>query len=361
MISSAEVGYVCAVLSTLLSGSWQAAIKSDAIQKHNLHPAVLNLEFVLGFSLASWIAIIFDMHDSYHFTPWGIVAGALYDGSMCLNMGVSFPVLGIAIGSGIASSFAVITSFVWSAGIFQQDMRSVSIAFGGVAIVVIGLNIIILTGRSDVITECRHKKSGGWSGPKGGGLRELEETPLRCDDEVGVSTADKGDKKGHRAGTKRWEFIVAVGGGCLAGLFGGSFLVPSMSCCADEGIIFLPSMGLGCLLVAPVLSAGMFLFVPSSLDRPAIPPRAVIIETLPWGMLSGAVSALAIVLIIKAIDNIDYVVASTLSQTSIFITGLWGWLFFGELDSPQAAWSFFAGAGILVGGAVIVAYYGTTN
>ena len=63
----------------------------------------------------------------------------------------------------------------------------------------------------------------------------------------------------------------------------------------------------------------------------------------------------------KAMNDLDYVVANTISQTSVFITGLWGWLFFGEFKGNTAVAAFFSGVTVLVGGAVLVGYYGTTK
>lgn len=62
---------------------------------------------------------------------------------------------------------------------------------------------------------------------------------------------------------------------------------------------------------------------------------------------------------LQAMADVDYVVANALNQLSIFVTGLWGWAYLGELRGRTAATSFFAGASVLLGGAVMVAYYGS--
>ena len=94
-------------------------------------------------------------------------------------------------------------------------------------------------------------------------------------------------------------FAVGVVSAMVAGVFGGSFLVPNMSCCADDGTMFVPSMGIGCLLTAPFFSAAMYALDPPTPLRPLVPPVSVLIETLPGGCLGGTVSALAIILIIE--------------------------------------------------------------
>ena len=355
---SPAVGYICAIASTLLSGSWQAAVKSEPIRRHSLHPSILLVQFSLGFFLASWVALLLDLNgEPFSFTPWGLLAGALFMCSMCLNMAVSFPALGIAIGSGIASSGAVITSLVWSAGVFAQSMRSVALACVGCGFVVLGLNAIIFTGRYFSVPA----SSGGGSGATLVKESVTEETGLLSTSSLTASstptTVNEGDSEVEEPGKS--TFICAVVSAIMAGVFGGSYLVPSMSCCADAGIVFLPSMGIGCLLTAPLLSTTTLLL--PNLPKSIFPENNILLETAPWGLLGGAISALAIILIIKALDDLDYVVANTLSQTSIFITGLWGWLVFEEFKSARAVMYFFAGAAVLVGGAVIVGIYGTTN
>jgi glucose uptake protein GlcU len=57
-------------------------------------------------------------------------------------------------------------------------------------------------------------------------------------------------------------------------------------------------------------------------------------------------------------DDLDFVVANTLNQLSVFVTGLWGWVYLGELKGHVAVCSFFAGAVVLLIGAVLVADYG---
>jgi len=346
MVSSATAGYLCALVAMVLAGSWQAAVKHESIRKHEVHPGVLNLYYAFGFFLASWSACAVEYSDAYSFTSWGLLGGFLFDCSMILNMAVSFPTLGVAVGSGIASSVVVLTSFIWSAAVFDQDLRSVSMACFGVVIVIIGLNTIIFTGRYFATTVVPGRLDRVIAAKGTQSSQQTEEASLLPAEKEQLEV--KPDL----------AFLLAVLGAILAGIFGGSYLVPSMACCANIGIMFLPSMGIGCLISAPFLSAMTLLFVPENTSHPVIPTYEAFSETVVWGMLGGAVSSLAIIFIIKAINDIDYVVATTLAQCSIFITGLWGWIFLGEFKGSKAVSWFFAGAAVLVAGAMIVAHYG---
>lgn len=64
----------------------------------------------------------------------------------------------------------------------------------------------------------------------------------------------------------------------------------------------------------------------------------------------------------QAMDDIDYVVANTIAQCSVFVAGIWGWLLYAELDAKTwGVVAFFLSSSLLVGGASIVAYYGTSK
>lgn len=337
-MSPIVAGYFSAIAGAVVAGSWQAMIKHESVEKHQLHPAMVLSTFLLGFFLASWIACLVEYEEAYSFTAWGIISGALFVASMALNIAVSFPLLGIAVGSGIASSVAVLTALVWSADIFDESMRSAALTDVGVVVVVIGLNILIFAGRS-LHTD---GKADGADKPASRESAHL----LPATTPVPAEPSDS-------------AFIRGVAGAIFAGLFGGSYLYPSEE--TDKGTLFVPSMGIGCLIAAPVFGVLLILAKPPTDTHPLIPPPAVFRSAAPWMLAGGAVNVLAIILILKAVDDINYVVANTIAQTSIFVTGLWSWLFFSELKGRLQISTFFVGATILVLGACIVSYYGTTE
>jgi len=268
---SPGVGYACAIASTLLSGSWQATTKIEAIQKHKLHPFVLINEVMLGFFVISWLALLPDA--GFTFTPWGLLAGALFDTSMMLNIAVSFPVLGIAVGSGISSCVVCLTSLFWSAAVFKQSMRSIALASVGVVVVIVGLASIILTGRyfaavavaeeedsadaslsgkgESTHTEGRAgedaRGEGGGGGGGGSGVSETSplvsgcgvDSSLHASDGSsccggGSSSSSSGkasapgalEEKGEESWGSNTRFRFAVAGALCAGIFGGSYLMP---------------------------------------------------------------------------------------------------------------------------------------
>ena len=63
-----------------------------------------------------------------------------------------------------------------------------------------------------------------------------------------------------------------------------------------------------------------------------------------------------------AILALDYSVASTISQCSMLITSAWGILLFGELGGDRLRLGLFLSGGVvIICGAAMVSYYGTTS
>lgn len=275
-MSSVVAGYLSAIAGAVVSGSWQAMIKLEPTGDQKLHPATILCLFILGFFVASWVACIVEYEETYSFTAWGLVSGALFVVSMALNIVVSFPVLGIAVGSGIASSMAVLTALVWSADVFDASMRSTALTIVGVCVVVIGLNVIIFAGHK------LHASKG------------LKEYDGKSPSESGHLLPAIGQEKQEPS---RSEFLLAVTGAIFAGIFGGSYLYPSEE--TDKGTLFLPSMGIGSLVVAPIFGSLILLVKPATDSQPFIPSPELFVSAAPWMFAGGTVNVFAIILILK--------------------------------------------------------------
>lgn len=394
-------GYTAALLSAVVAGSWQALTKHEAIARHRLHPAAVLLPFMTAFFICSWLVLLVTTSE-FVFTPWGLLSGAVFCLGITLQVAVIFPAVGIAVGSGIQSSVAVITSLFWTADVLHEPMRSGVGTVCGVVVVVLGMNVIIFTGRVFGSLGLEFDRDDGEGAPS-------ETTPLvqvelppasplpppeteRPPPGAAAHTDDDVDD-----GTGS-TFARGAGVAMLAGVCQGSFLVPAEeTSSAASGLAFLPSMGLGVALAAlPCVALALYLAPDtapsphaaagsssSSPDSPGDAPKkkeavgasslagaaaralllplAVVKETAPWTLLGGALNVLAIACIITAMDDVDYVVANTLNQLSVFVTGLWGWAYLGELQGRTAATSFFAGAAVLLVGAVLVAYCGSDS
>lgn len=216
-IMAPGLGIAYAAISTIFSGTWPAIVNASDV-KSKVHPAVLNMEFSFGFFLSSWIGLV-SLNDSvYNFSVWGLLSAALFQLSVGLLTTLAFPILGISVSAGIASSTVVLTSFIWSI-VFKDAMRSVGLAILGIVVALSGLILVLLSAR---VKDIPHE----------------EALPL----------------VGSINGSASMRLTIGVLSALFAGILGGSYLVPNASCCANDGVVFLPSFGIGMLCICPAIS-----------------------------------------------------------------------------------------------------------
>lgn len=80
-------GYVLAIGSALLNGSWPAIVKSPRVVEAQLAPLLLNFFFVCGFGVVG-LGVIAATRE-LRWTSWGLLSGAMLTGASCLTLGVA--------------------------------------------------------------------------------------------------------------------------------------------------------------------------------------------------------------------------------------------------------------------------------
>ena len=339
-----------------------------ATTRYGTNPAVMNVYFMVGFFTSAWLGIAEE--ETYVFSPWGFAAGALLWAGAALTLAITFPVLGIALATAITAGVSIITSFVWAVCFFDESTRSIGLSILGIAIVFVGLFLTTLAGSlvkaataaTSVIVEA--------SGESGETARLVppandNDNDNDNDDDNDDGGGDGTKKKGSGVRTSieilAMQLLERYGFGVLAafmaGVVGGSVLVPSHY--GHGGISFVTSMGIGVITFTP---AGFLLQLWCQGDfKPLTPwPELHFAESLPWGFGAGCIYGGATILQISAIDSLDYATAYTITQANLVITGLLGIWLFNELQG-NAIWVFFVGAVLVVSGAGIVSYFGTTK
>jgi glucose uptake protein GlcU len=137
----------------------------------------------------------------------------------------------------------------------------------------------------------------------------------------------------------------------VTGVFGGSILMPLQL--APEhvrGLSFVPSFGLGTLLVAPLITLPYMYLSRSSPSRGHWAVR----ESLLPGLMAGFVWNGANVCSIYAISDLGYAVAYPLMQCAIAVAAIWGVLVFKEIRGRQITVMAIS-ALVVLGGAVLLA------
>ena len=137
----------------------------------------------------------------------------------------------------------------------------------------------------------------------------------------------------------------------VTGVFGGSILMPlQLAPSKYQGLSFVPSFGLGTLIVAPLITLPYMWLARSSGSRGNWAVRQSLIP----GLLAGTVWNGANVASIFAIKAVGYAVAYPLMQCAIAVAALWGVLVFKEIRGRQIG-VMAASAVVVLGGAVLLA------
>ena len=142
------------------------------------------------------------------------------------------------------------------------------------------------------------------------------------------------------------------------------FLSPRYAPDEFRGLRFVPSMATGALLLAPPVAAAQLRAEGASAPLTACAAwlrSHLASAALPWGAGAGAVYGLGLCLSVQAVDALDYAVAYTVAQGSILVAGAWGLLLYREIEGAGPVALFAASGAVLVAGAALVGYYGTTD
>ncbi|KAK7253798.1 hypothetical protein SO694_0000264 [Aureococcus anophagefferens] len=319
-------GYLAAVGSAALNGSWPAIIKSRRVVEARLPPLLLNVSFIFGFAVVAVVVVAFEGY--LHWTNWGLLSGAILTVASGLTLGVAIPNAGVAIPSGIAAACYLVTAYVWSAYILDQGMRSVALSLVGILVVICGLAL--------VVSASLVKKAPP----------DQAEATLLPDD----------DDKDERLVPDEANLPLGLVASAVVGVLGGSNMAPEEYARDDaQGIHYVPSFALSALLWSSLAAlAAHRAGAPAALasGRAAVCPA----------MCAGAIYGSSICCYVAAVVALDYSVASTLSQCSMLVTGAWGILLYDELGGDARRLALYVtGASVVVAGAGVVSYYGTTE
>jgi len=357
-------GYFYAAGSMLFGGSWQPLTKSTKLA--SLHPAAKSLYFTAGVFCAAWLNVALD-RDLYVFTAWGLASGALLVCCTALNVTVVIPAFGVAKSTSIVSGLAVVTSVGWNY-VLGASMRSQLGTWAGVAIVIVAMNGLVL-GKEEVTERSVETATAGLSrvsskhstGVDDGAplvVTASEATADGVSSRVDMAASTPSATSAGRGGAG-FSSAHLCGMTLICGVMAGSVIIPMDY--ADEefhGIVFIPSMAIGGVLFAVPVSLGQF-WMEGKSSFAAI-SEEVRLDAAPHGMLAGAVWCVGCACNIKAIDDLDYATAMVLMQISILVSGTWGIVLYNELKGKEI-FLFFMWGGVLVGGALMAAYYGTTG
>eukprot|EP01023_Acetabularia_acetabulum_P034007 TRINITY_DN3193_c1_g1_i4.p1 TRINITY_DN3193_c1_g1~~TRINITY_DN3193_c1_g1_i4.p1 ORF type:complete len:241 (-),score=30.77 TRINITY_DN3193_c1_g1_i4:463-1185(-) len=231
---------------------------------------------------------------------------------------------------------AVLVSYIFGVAVVGDHIASPVISAFGIVVMLIGIVGIVLTNHyagSEQEASSKEEKAA------------IINTNGHVKDEYAkIEEQDQyeGESKGNIG-----LYIVGVVSSVFAGVFGGLIPAPmSFLPEQDQGLPYVPSMGIGVLISAPVVASTACLVL-----RKRLPMKW---KYAIWpGLLSGAIWNVGNVTSLVAILYVGISLAYPIMQAGLFVGGIWGIFLFGELKGKYQVFYWISGL-VLVGGIVLL-------
>ena len=252
------MGYLpLAALAGVFNGSWTLSIKIQRVAAHEPHPLIFNLYFGCGFLVASFIPVAGIAF--FQFSALGILSGVILDLSILAAFSAT-QLIGVALASGIFCCVGVVTGFIWSVAILQQECDNLALALVAVGLVLLSVVGILSASRfgpgpldKEAAEEenrrrrfMTHSSSMSIQNPIMAG-EDLGPRQQRGSSRMGTHSeagSEGSSVSRNRAPTatslvtsvstepvSRADFVRGVGAALLTGIFGGHGMCPVVSLC----------------------------------------------------------------------------------------------------------------------------------
>lgn len=357
-------GFMIAAASAFFNGSFPAWSKAT---NEEVDPVVFNGLVGLGACISSVaVPAMFGQFEGYVFVPLGFVGGMLLIGATLCSF-LAIPRLGLGAAMATWSCAAILVSFMWGA-VGPEGIRA---TIPNVPFSVLSLILLIFGAVVIVSAEAIARKFFGQADPEPTTPvpmpdnvvvdRETENvsftnepekpmSPMAPMDIEGAASESQEDAGG---GSKVAGLVFALG----VGVFGGSILVPMkfVDAPGSAGSMYTVfSFGLGAVTAAIIVTLGYWKLS----GKPGLPK--VNMRTVLIGVLSGTTWNAGNVCQIIAQNppiELPYGIAYPINQCGMLFGGLWGIFVFGEIKG-KAVLVFWFGALLLIGGVVLLGFYG---
>lgn len=374
-------GYVLALASAVCNGSFAAASKLPSVQKANPHPIIFNSFVCFGVVISSLITMPFLplLGTELKFNYLASLSGALFVGAILCSF-LAIPYLGLAMAQGIWGGAALMVAFLWGVlgpAPIGATPSSWTGSLVGVFLLTVGIIGMVFhepvselacgnTG-DDQSSRSLLSSSGNSSDEDGSDTNHyLRKESLDLENETGAeeeqrtTSVDSSNTQNTSGSQNAKHRLLGCGLALLTGVFGGSVNAPSALTkiygTPLNGIETLPSFGLGAMVVGLLVPLVYFKCV----DTTAFTlTGGVHFKTL-WlpGLISGTVWNVGNICSVYANAAISFAVAQPLMQCALLVSGILGIFVFKEIKGVKRIVTFFAFAGVLLGGAVLLALFG---
>jgi len=366
-------GYLLALASAICNGSFAAAQKLPSVQKANPHPIIFNSFVCFGVVISSLVTMPFLplLGTELKFNLLASLSGALFVGAILCSF-LAIPHLGLAMAQGIWGGSALMVAFLWGV-LGPSPIGAVPSSWTGslLGVLLLMIGILGMVFHEPLAALCcgktnddefrqlplvpssdnRSHEDGSYTGNNGNRAEEEQQR---------TSIINSSNSKTIPAPRNSTNRLLGIVYALLTGVFGGSVNAPSTLTkiygTPLNGIETLPSFGLGAMVVGLLVPLIYFKLV----DTKALELTGGIhFKTLCLpGLISGSVWNIGNICSVYANADISFAVAQPLMQCALLISGILGIFVFKEIKGVKIIVTFFVFAGVLLGGAALLALFG---
>lgn len=324
------LGFLAVAGAVVFFGSFGVPLKSKRVQAANVDPVVFQLYYSLAIFCSSFLVLIYK---PWVFTYWGVVGAGLWVPASILSI-FAINALGLSVAVGIWAGATIVVSFVWGAAVFPKDnpVHNLPLSFLALFLLVVGIAGLSLSNSPFVTgpTTPNRKKDDE--------NQTINEPLLYPDDiEAKKSTAQR-----------------IIGVGCALGLalLNGSMMVPLRFTPKEaQGINYIISFGIGCIIVTPVCAVMYFA------AKRTTPDFQFKVAFIP-GIITGILWNLGNFFSIYATLYLGLTIGFPLTQLALVVSGLWGLLVFKELHGWKTLTVWTISLLVLLSGAALLSIFG---
>ena len=340
--------FVFAILAAATDGTYGVPFKIEEVRLSKVSSEV----FYFYSSIAKIIICLFcyslvRYNDTYVenggtdvvVSPLGIVSGILYSSTIWLSI-ISFEILGLALGSAIFFGICILTSALYSV-LLLDEYDSLVVYWGGIFLLIAGIvgmcfidDITVFMEKSDQQNRKNDIDSTAEERQALNNSTSDHHHQVMSHDITQLETS------------RMWGYFSAV----LCGIVSGVCLLPySYVGDSQKGFNYIGSMGIGFLIVAPIILLGSAHHRNEWPDMIFHHPKAI-----GYAFVSGAILCCSIILLVGSLGELYYGVAIPILSLSIVVSGLWGLLLFGELQDKWSIWFYSMFVVVVIVGTVLV-------
>lgn len=383
-----SVGYIAAIVSCLSFGSFAVPIKGRVANEINIDPLVMQTYKTSLCFLTCWLVLLVpNVH--FSFTYWGLLSGLAWIPGGTAGI-YAVRNAGLAVSQGTWSALKVAIAFVWGIGVFQERVRSRTAATIAVVLLIAGLwGMSFFSSRRMIGSRPGDRHDGDNDeeyseleqpllGEEADGTNsedlllptndESEDDPdevneemsrILEDDELSELTFD--DEKVNFRCFKLHRRTVGLICACIDGIWGGSILVPMhFAGSKTEGLGYVISFAIGATTILIVMwiirivsSAVVLGSVKEAVRK--LPPLHLRKFWL-QGSVAGLLWSIGNVCSILSVEHLGEGVGYSIVQAQMLVAGLWGVLWYREVQGWYAIAGWFCCALTTLSGILLLSH-----